>query len=241
MEIIIRKNKITYEDQGKGLPIVFLPGINGKNSIWEKQIDTLSMSHRVITVDLSEINNSSINIHELIKILDEFFKELKLEYFFLCGYSVGGLLALCYGNRHPENICGISTTSVGNISASTNEVVKFYMKNFRPAKSFWKLLIDKILGKRDPLFGVAFRFASLIKYHTILQEYSKLPHPLLLINGEFDHLSSHSICQTIYSNRESNIIQLEILEQSRKDCFNTNPNEYNEILKDFIKTTTTPK
>ena len=234
MITIIQKNKIKYEDKGKGIPIVFLPGITGNADIWNNQLEHLSLYYRVITVDFSEININSISTHSLLSILKDLTIELNLNLFYIIGYSVGGLIALQFANRNPDCIIGVVTTSLGNISASTNEVVKFYKKNFRPTKNIIRYFIDKLLGKRDYSFDIAYKFASLIKYYSIINEYSKLQLPLLIINGEFDHLSCHNISQNIYNKKKNNRISLDVIEQARKDCFNTNPILYDQILLNYF-------
>ncbi len=233
MLMLIQKNKINIEDKGKGFPIVFLPGISGKSDIWNNQAEHLSLYYRVITIDFSEINMNKVNYTGLLDILKDIFKELNLNYFYIAGYSIGGLLALMYANRCPETVAGVITTSLGNISASTNEIVKFYKKNFRPVRNFIQVIKDKLFGFRDKGFDIAYKFASLIKYHTIVGEYGAVNLPLLIINGEFDHLSCHNISQNIY-NKNLNV-RLEIIERARKDCFNTNPILYDQILIEFLK------
>ena len=169
MQMIIQKNKINYEDKGKGFPIVFLPGITGKSDIWDNQIEHLSLYYRVICIDFSEMNINFISSSNLLNILHDIVKELGLNYFYIVGYSVGGLLALIYSNKYPGYIAGVVTTSLGNISASTNEVVKFYKKNFRPVRNLMQLIIDKFSQKKSG-GDIAYKFASLIKYHTIMNK-----------------------------------------------------------------------
>lgn len=238
MEIIINKNKIYYTDDGKGFPIIFIPGITGKSEIWKNQIDELSIYYRVITLDFSKINIKNISIHDITDIINKFTDFLSLEYSFISGYSVGALFAVAFANRYPYKVAGVSTTSLGYISSSVNEITKFYYKNIIPKKNILLKFLNIFLNKNNVLDNKILKFASCLKQNTIKQEYDNLNHPLLIINGEFDNITVQMISDKVYKNNLK--IRYEIIENSRKNCFNTDFGIYNTILNDFIKNEVSP-
>lgn len=239
MEIIIRKQKITYTDTGKGFPIVFLPGITGNKDIWKNQTDELSLYFRVITLDFSEININFITVNNLTQIIDEISAMLNIEYFIICGYSSGALLAVCYANRYQHKTAGVCISSLGYISSSITEIINFYHKNIKEKINFFQKLIRKLFHTDSFASDRIYRFANLLKQSSIKQELFKLNHPLLIINGEFDNITCNILAEKIYSSNKD--CYWEIIEKCGKNCFNTNFNLYNQILMDFFKKTNAPK
>lgn len=237
---IILKNKISYYDKGKGIPILFLPGLDGKCDIWQNQIDELALNFRVIAVDFSNINPGFITMHNMMKLIHEFIDFLELQNLFIAGYNIGALFALAYTSRHPDMICGVATSSLGNISITINDISKYYHINYNPPKGYFKMLFDKLFRRYDLNSHIISKFAGLLKYHIIIQEYGKVSLPLLIINGELDHLSVHNISSSIYSDRKKFTIELEVIEKARKDCFYYEAGSYNYILSEFIENNLTP-
>lgn len=231
-ELTINKTKIKYRDEGKGIPILFLPGFTGNDNIWDNQIDELSSKFRLITINLSEASFKSNNLNNLIDIINEFVLSINIDYLYIVGYSIGALLALKYANNYPEKIIGVSISSLGHISNSEFKRIKYYINDYTYIKNFWKRLFFKLINKNNSNYNIANNFSNSLKFNTIKQELDSLPHPLLIINGEFDHYTCQKTASNIYKTK--NNVQFEILEQGRKDCFNSNYLIYNEILTNFI-------
>jgi len=98
-----------YEDRGAGIPIVFVNGFAGTTKSFEKNVEGLAETYRVITFDLRGYGRSSkvltgnhmrghaADIHEVIN-------HLGLENAILMGWSSGGSAVTCYcreyGNEH---------------------------------------------------------------------------------------------------------------------------------------------
>ena len=96
--------KIYVEETGKGDPIILLHGGLLDHRMWRKQVDDLSKSFRVITVDMpghgQTINGDSTIMFNrvLLKIIDT----LKIDKASLIGLSLGGVAATDFAISHPD-------------------------------------------------------------------------------------------------------------------------------------------
>lgn len=107
------------------IPLVFLHGFTGSCLEWESAFDKTSADFTTFAIDLpGHGKSSSPNEHELytapalVKLLDDIFAYNRFTEIVLCGYSMGGRLALSYAIEHPEKIKGIilesSTAGIEN-------------------------------------------------------------------------------------------------------------------------------
>src|SRR5688572_1522254 len=96
--------KIYVEETGKGDPIILLHGGLLDHRMWKEQVDDLSKSFRVITVDMPghgrTINGDSTIMFNrvLLKIMDT----LKIDKASLLGLSLGGVAVTDFAISHPD-------------------------------------------------------------------------------------------------------------------------------------------
>jgi pimeloyl-ACP methyl ester carboxylesterase len=98
---------IAYEEYGTGEPLVLLPGLLGSvDSHWRRFLSGYAQHFHTIAVDLrghGRSNNPAgeLRLSRLIDDLHVLLDTLQIERTFLCGYSLGGYIALGYALRHP--------------------------------------------------------------------------------------------------------------------------------------------
>jgi 3-oxoadipate enol-lactonase len=108
---------LKYQDIGKGTPIVMIHGLGSKKEAWRPQ-HVLANHYRLIMPDLrghgeTEIDhNLTINTFalDIIHILDS----LHIPSAYICGLSLGGIVAQEIYRQHPERVKGLilaNTTS----------------------------------------------------------------------------------------------------------------------------------
>lgn len=107
MPILNHNNgNINYEVKGEGDPIVFIHGFGLDSRIWEKQVEELSKTNKVITYDLRGFGKSSLpngryshseDLHELLK-------EINIQNPKIVGHSFGGEIAVEYALRYPNEV-----------------------------------------------------------------------------------------------------------------------------------------
>lgn len=101
---------VHYRDVGKGEAILLIHGTGASLHTWEKWIDILSPSYRVISFDLPGFGltgpdpNHNYQISRYSAILDSLIVKLKVDSFHIAGNSLGGLVAWRYTTQFPQKI-----------------------------------------------------------------------------------------------------------------------------------------
>lgn len=99
---------LSYDDVGEGrIPIVFLHGFPFDKTMWEKQIEFLKTSYRLIACDIrgfgkSKDEKSPLNINLFTDDLIEFMDKLEIDKAVICGLSMGGYITLNAAKRFPD-------------------------------------------------------------------------------------------------------------------------------------------
>lgn len=99
----VRGLKVSYEEAGDGLPIVFVPGVADTKEFFRRQISGLSQKYRVISYDLrASTKASGLSMELLAGDLAALFRALKIPTAAVCGHSFGGMVAQEFAFRFPE-------------------------------------------------------------------------------------------------------------------------------------------
>ena len=91
-------------DTGRGLPIVMIPGIQGRWQWMKPAIDALSQTHRVLTFSLSDAGPSNDWFDAWSAHIDRLLDDAGLPSAALVGVSFGGLVAARYASSHPARV-----------------------------------------------------------------------------------------------------------------------------------------
>jgi 3-oxoadipate enol-lactonase len=107
---------LSTADAGQGLPLVFLHGFPLHRGAWQKQVDALRSSYRVIAPDLRGFGGSdtrpgpstmelyAADVHALLQLLTT-------GPVILIGHSMGGYVALAFARQFPEMLRGLVLVS----------------------------------------------------------------------------------------------------------------------------------
>ena len=101
---------VHFRNVGKGEAILLIHGTGASLHTWEKWIDILSPSYRVISFDLPGFGltgpdpNHNYQISRYTAILDSLMVKLKVDSFHIAGNSLGGLVAWRYTTQFPQKI-----------------------------------------------------------------------------------------------------------------------------------------
>lgn len=101
-----------YQSSGKGLPLIFIPGMGASHREWFRQVPVLGKKYRVITLDNAGSGHSvhpdtEISIHEMAEDAARLVRHLRLQKVVLIGSSMGGVIAQCCLELFPEKIAGV--------------------------------------------------------------------------------------------------------------------------------------
>jgi len=109
LTITANNQTVSYIDEGSinAPTIIFIHGFPLNKLMWEKQIEILKKNYRVITYDIRGHGNSDdgdgdfsieLFVTDLLSLMDT----LKIDKTILCGFSMGGYIALNAIENYPE-------------------------------------------------------------------------------------------------------------------------------------------
>ncbi|MBL8038572.1 MAG: alpha/beta fold hydrolase [Nitrospira sp.] len=108
----INNISLAFNDQGTGLPLVFLHAFPLNRSMWESQERALSSQFRVITVDLRGHGESDAPLwhYSLDQAADDvrnLLDHLSIRHAVFIGLSMGGYIALAFYRKYAERVKGL--------------------------------------------------------------------------------------------------------------------------------------
>jgi pimeloyl-ACP methyl ester carboxylesterase len=101
-----------YDDVGTGIPVLFVHGFPLDHAMWRPQVAALRDGFRCIVPDLPGLGSSPLAedpatmdgfARDLVTLLDR----LGLQQAVVCGFSMGGYVALAFQEHHPERVKGL--------------------------------------------------------------------------------------------------------------------------------------
>jgi pimeloyl-ACP methyl ester carboxylesterase len=121
-------------DRGSGVPIVVIPGIQGRWEWMKPGIDALAQRSRVITFSFCDEPTSggrydpasgfSCYVDQVREALDA----LAIERAAICGVSYGGLVAAAFAARYPDRVASLVLVSALPPSWQPDARVAFYLR-----------------------------------------------------------------------------------------------------------------
>ena len=114
--------RLSYTDEGRGVPLLFVHGFPLSRGAWQKQIDELRTDYRVIAPDLrgfgeSEASAGTATMSQFADDLRALLQELATGPVVLVGHSMGGYVALAFARQYPKMVRGfvlVSTKAGGD-------------------------------------------------------------------------------------------------------------------------------
>jgi len=112
MQASVNGVQIKYTDEGKGTPIVFVHGFPLSRRTWQKQIEALKSTHRVIAPDLRGLGENegvsgSTTMDQFADDIHALLQQLKTGPVILVGHSMGGYIALAFARKYPAMLRGL--------------------------------------------------------------------------------------------------------------------------------------
>lgn len=133
---------LTYNDIGKGETIVFIHGLGMTKEYWKYQI-ALSTKYRIIAVDLrghgETEEETDISMENFAKDIIELIELLHIKETYICGHSLGGLVAQELYNQRPDLVKGLI---LANTTSYITPLANIIMRNTNITNK--EYFIDKI-------------------------------------------------------------------------------------------------
>jgi len=149
--------KIHYSDSGKGSAIVLLHGFLENLSMWDFIADELSKKYRVFAFDLlghgkSENIGYIHTMEDQADMIHAVLSEHKIRKASFVGHSMGGYIALAFGELYPDNVKKIilvnSTSKADSDERKINRdrAIKAVKQNF---STFVKMSISNLFSEKN--------------------------------------------------------------------------------------------
>lgn len=165
-EIIINGFKTNYISMGEGTPFIILHGWGSASDRWIKEAEIISEKNfRIIIPDLPGFGQSDKlpspwRINDYIKWLEDFTGQLRIENFYLLGYSFGGALAVKMAVKYPQRVQKLFLVSAAIIRKRTapksfaqrfSKLIKLFY--FLPGYTFFRKAVYKfVIRKSDYIY-----------------------------------------------------------------------------------------
>jgi pimeloyl-ACP methyl ester carboxylesterase len=112
MRTTISGISLGYTNEGHNVPLLFVHGFPLSRGAWQKQIDALRSSYRVIAPDLrgfgeSEAGTGAVSMEQYAEDVCELLQQLKTGPVVLIGHSMGGYVSFAFLRRYPHLIRGL--------------------------------------------------------------------------------------------------------------------------------------
>ena len=123
-------------DRGSGVPVVLVPGIQGRWEWMAPAVEALAARCRVITFSLADEPSAAwpsrgIGFDAYVEQVGQALDTLRLERAVICGVSYGGLIAAAFLRRYPERVAGLVLVSAIPPSWSPDARARFFMRRPR--------------------------------------------------------------------------------------------------------------
>lgn len=238
---------IFYEDQGCGIPIIFIhpPGMGRKVFHFQR---LLTNQFRIILLDLSGHGDSIGNqqflsienyANEVLALMDH----LDLQKAVVCGYSSGGIVAQELALSYPERIHTIILS--GGFPKVDTPILKYeHLLGMYVLKNYPKLIRYTIAAAHtweNELKNELIQHMKKANQHSWYTFYEKslaydctdrlhqMEVPLFLIYGSKDFLNNH-----IHLYEKVNQVKLHIIQKAAHQLPMKNWSVFNEIVGDFV-------
>ncbi len=106
---IYKNTQISYSASGKGAALVFLHGFLENKNMWNSYVNFFESKYRVITIDLfghgsSECFGYVHTMEDQADMVHALLSDLRIRKATLIGHSMGGYVALAFGELYPDQV-----------------------------------------------------------------------------------------------------------------------------------------
>ena len=221
-----------YEVTGNGYPLVFIHGGDLESSSWNSQVACFSQSYKVITYDIrghgqSQIPELNYSISECVEDLYQLLDLLAIDQAFLVGLSMGGYITLSFTLKYPERVAGIilEGSNSGKVTESQKRMSKNKVARMRKERSEKAIKFIKAHEANVNRPDLTIRLAEIQK-------------PALIIVGDKDVITPSYISETMHKELANS--RLVVLPNCGHRCHEEQPDTFNSIVSDFLKTIEAP-
>jgi len=260
----INRVELFYTDVGKpdSAPIVLIHGFSFSSEMWHDQIEMLKdykKNFRIIAYDLrghgqSEVGDGQYTLELFVDDLIALLDYLKITKTILCGFSMGGYIALRAIERNPDRFSALilcDTTSVADSNEAKirrSDSIKLIKKQgvAQFAEGFLKAIFAPKTFETNPdainqirriilansALGVCGALLAMAARTDTTQSLSKISVPALVLVGEHDSVTPPIAAKNMHDRIPNS--KLHLIENAAHMSNLENPSMFNERLTEFL-------
>jgi len=259
VKVKIDDTELYYEAHGEGKPIVFSHGWLEDCSIWDSQVKHFAKNYTLILYDhrghgrsdKPKVGEGNYSMHVLSNDLYALIQRLNLEKPIVIGFSMGGFAAILFALEHPDKISKLVLVgSTAKMTLPTSAIFfgprgilrflmpyKTYLRGLTEYSRFYKpskQMVDEELARASKVDkSIASEcWKELTENYDVRDKVSEIEVPTLVIVGEKDNVNLEA---SRYLNREIKGSELRIIPDSGHTVMIEKPQEFNQILEEFIR------
>lgn len=254
-------NRIYYEIEGTGFPLVLIHHLAGNTKSWRNQILYFSKKFRVITYDLrghgrSDEPKKAFTMQNLADDLYLLLDKLGIERCAIMGHSIGGMIAPLFASKHRSMVSALGIVAGAGRALSAEKMVVYgkfreialtqgmealaeYRKseNQIPPKiandhALWAFF--KQLYAETSVQGYVRASEALDTMPDITNELKDLDFPIFGIVGDLDPV----FMETMYTLAENVGVALHVMRSCGHFMMIEAPDEFNAIVSRFLNSYT---
>jgi pimeloyl-ACP methyl ester carboxylesterase len=253
-----------YLDWGNpdAVPIVLLHGLCGNAHYWDLFAGKVARDYHLLAIDQRGHGDSdwaeSYGPRDYVLDLEAFVNDLKLSQFVLIGHSMGGINAIIYAARHPEQVSALVIVDIGpEIAAAgvermererasepeafgSEEEAISYMGKLEPRQSedFIRYQVKYTL-KRDEKGRLTFKYDKKLRGTELRsptwlwEQVNQIICPALLIHGAESDMLAAEVAQAMASSLPfGSVIDIE---GAGHNVHGDNPEAFEAAVRDFLR------
>ncbi len=268
LDVNVNELFVSYTDEGdkNDITIVFIHAFPLDKSMWKGQTDNLRDKYRVITYDVrgfgnSEVDNEELTIDLFVSDLKNLLDTLGLSKVILCGFSMGGYIALQAAEKFPERfdaliLCdtqcsadsaeakekrmkSINAIRIGGLEHYADQVLQgFFSTDSIDKKSKEIIEARRVIEGASPEV-VCNTLQALADRSETCNSLHKIEVPVLILVGNEDTVTPPAAAKFMHSKIIGST--LHTLEKSAHLSNIDNPVDFNKHLNDFLELVTQKK
>ena len=244
--------RVDYTDAGRGVPVVFLPGLVGSKEWFCYQASGLSRRCRIISYSLRPSHGRNYSVDLLVGDLKRLLERLKLGSVVVVGHEFGALVAATFAASLPQRCAGLILVSAAPSLAglSREEVLSCVSPGDLKIDTFFTRLVRRLFrGKperedeSDPLDYLARHNAGidratlnarldLLSQCDLTAALEQIVVPTLIVVGSQDIprvLAGSQLFDELIADSV-----LEVLEGADHFCFHTRYDLFNAVVEEHL-------
>lgn len=252
---------ISYTDDGPttAQSIVFIHGFPLNKSMWKKQVDTLKEGFRVISYDIrghgnTENGSLEFSIDLFAKDLIGFMDAMEIKKTILCGFSMGGYIALKAVKDYPTRFSALILSNTncvadlpqtiinrkrtiqilkeGTIGRFADETIKKLFANESSTNNIPEIETARDMITNTSKHSLCNTLLALTAREDTCNVLPKIKLPVLILVGADDVITPPEAATFMHEKIKGST--LHIIKHAGHLCNLEKPDEYNDQLKKFL-------